>query len=145
MAVETDEQWDGLTMVVPDLLIVDDRWCDLDQANAEDILSAWFSTRDGFEAAEELREAGVPAYVALRASDFYADPNLEARGFFIELEHGAIGKMTFDGPVTLFSATPARPWRAGPLVGEHTQQVMSEILGFSDDEITALAATGALT
>ncbi|MCY4433126.1 MAG: CoA transferase [bacterium] len=145
VAVETDEQWDGLTMVVPDLLIVDDRWCDLDQANAEDILSAWFSTRDGFEAAEELREAGVPAYVALRASDFYADPNLEARGFFIELEHGAIGKMTFDGPVTLFSATPARPWRAGPLVGEHTQQVMSEILGFSDDEITALAATGALT
>ena len=145
VAVETDEQWDGLTMVVPDLLIVDDRWCELDQANAEDILSAWFSTRDGFEAAQELREAGVPAYVALRASDFYADPNLEARGFFIELEHGAIGKMTFDGPVTLFSATPARPWRAGPLVGEHTQQVMSEILGFSDDEITALAATGALT
>ncbi len=145
VAVETDEQWDGLTMVVPELLLVDDRWCELDQANAEDILSAWFSTRDGFEAAEELREAGVPAYVALRASDFYADPNLVARGFFIELEHGAIGKMTFDGPVTLFSATPARPWRAGPLVGEHTQQVMSEILGFSDDEITALAATGALT
>ena len=68
-----------------------------------------------------------------------------AREFFIELDHGAIGTMTFDGPVTLFSATPARPWRAGPLVGEHTQQVMSEILGFSDKEITALAATGALT
>jgi crotonobetainyl-CoA:carnitine CoA-transferase CaiB-like acyl-CoA transferase len=31
------------------------------------------------------------------------------------------------------------------MVGEHTQQVMSEILGFTEDEITALAATGALT
>ena len=83
--------------------------------------------------------------MALRASDFYADPNLVAREFFIELDHGAIGKMTFDGPVTVFSATPARPWRAGPMVGEHTQQVMSEILGFSETEITALAAAGALT
>ena len=145
IAVETDEQWDGLCMVVPDLYQEDDRWSPIGIANAEDLLICWFETRDCFEAAQELREAGVPAYAALRASDFYADPNLVAREFFIELDHGAIGTMTFDGPVTRFSATPARPWRAGPLVGEHTQQVMSEILGFSDDEISALAAAGALT
>ncbi len=143
VATETDEQWEALRSVVPELSKVDDRWSET--AAADEILAAWFVSRDGFEAAQELRNAGVPAYMALRASDFYADPNLVAREFFIELDHGAIGTMTFDGPVTLFSATPARPWRAGPLVGEHTQQVMSEILGFSDDEITALAATGALT
>ena len=143
VAVETDEQWEALGSVVPDLRRVGDRWAETAAADA--ILADWFAPRDGFEAAQELRDAGVPAYVALRASDFYADPNLVAREFFIELDHGAIGTMTFDGPVTLFSATPARPWRAGPMVGEHTQQVMSEILGFSDEEITALAATGALT
>ena len=143
VAVETDEQWEALGSVVPELRRVGDRWAET--AAADEILSDWFAPRDGFEAAQELRAAGVPAYVALRASDFYADPNLVAREFFIELDHGAIGTMTFDGPVTLFSATPARPWRAGPMVGEHTQQVMSEILGFSNDEITALAATGALT
>ena len=129
--------------MVPDLRRVGDRWAET--AAADEILADWFAPRDGFEAAQELRAAGVPAYVALRASDFYADPNLVAREFFIELDHGAIGTMTFDGPVTLFSATPARPWRAGPMVGEHTQKVMSEVLGFSNDEITALAATGALT
>ena len=145
VAVETDEQWDALCSVVPELHQIDDRWSPIGIANADDLLEAWFSDRDNFEAASELRAAGVPAYAALRASDFYADPNLVAREFFIELDHGAIGTMTFDGPVTLFSATPARPWRAGPLVGEHTQQVMSEILGFSDDEITTLAVTGALT
>ena len=143
VAVETDQQWEALCSVVPELRGVGDRLADSDAVDG--ILTAWFAPRDGFEAAQELRDAGVPAYMALRASDFYADPNLVAREFFIELEHGAIGTMTFDGPVTLFSATPARPWRAGPLVGEHTQQVMSEILGFTDDEITALAATGALT
>ncbi len=145
IAVETDEQWEALRSVVADLDMVDDRWTELGIANSEDILIGWFAEHEAFEAAQMLREHGVPAYAVLRASDFYDDPNLEARGFFIELDHGAIGKMTFDGPVTLFSATPARPWRAGPMVGEHTQQVMSEILGFTDDEITALAATGALT
>ena len=143
VAVETDEQWEALGSVVSDLRRVGDRWAET--AAADEILAQWFAPRDGFEAAQELRAAGVPAYVALRASDFYADPNLVAREFFIELDHGAIGTMTFDGPVTLFSATPARPWRAGPMVGEHTQQVMSEVLGFSNEEITALAATGALT
>ena len=143
VAVETDEQWEALCSAVPELHKVGDRRAEL--AAADEILAAWLSSRDGFTAAQELRAAGVPAYVALRASDFYADPNLVAREFFIELEHSAIGTMTFDGPVTLFSATPTRPWRAGPLVGEHTQQVMSELLGFSEEEITALAATGALT
>ena len=122
---------------------VGDRW--VETAAADEILADWFADRDGFEAAQELRDSGVPAYMALRAGDFYADPNLVAREFFIELDHGAIGTMTFDGPVTLFSATPARAWRAGPMVGEHTQQVMSGLLGFSDEEITALAAMGALT
>ncbi len=143
VAAETDEQWEALCSVVPELGRVGDRWAET--AAADEILATWLAPRDGFEAAQELRDAGVPAYMALRASDFYADPNLVAREFFIELDHGAIGTMTFDGPATLFSATPARPWRAGPLVGEHTKQVMSDILGFSDEEITALAATGALT
>ncbi len=143
VAVETDEQWEALCSVVPELRRLDDRWTQ--SATADEVLAAWFASRDGFEAARELRAAGVPSYMALRAGDFCTDPNLVAREFFIELDHTAIGPMIFDGPVTLFSATPARPRRAGPLVGEHTHQVMSEILGFSNEEITALAATGALT
>ena len=143
VAVETDQQWEALCSVVPNLRRVAGRWAET--SAADEVLAAWFAPRDGFEAAQQLRAAGIPAYVALRASDFYADPNLVAREFFIELDHGAIGKMTFDGPVTLFSATPARPWRAGPLVGEHTHQVMSELLNFTEQEITTLATTTALT
>jgi crotonobetainyl-CoA:carnitine CoA-transferase CaiB-like acyl-CoA transferase len=67
------------------------------------------------------------------------------RNFFIELEHSGFGKHTFDGPVTTFSATPSRPTRAGPLIGEHTFEVMKDILGYSDDEISDIAATGALS
>ena len=81
----------------------------------------------------------------LRPLDFHADPQLADREFFIELEHGGFGPSTFDGPTTLFSATPATPTRAGPMIGEHTFEIMKDILGYSDDEISDIAATGALS
>ena len=92
-----------------------------------------------------LREAGVPAYVPLRARDYHADPQLVAREFFIELDHGGMGRQPFDAPVTKFSKTPARPTRAGPLIGEHTFEVMKDVLGYTDDEISEIAAAGALS
>ena len=53
--------------------------------------------------------------------------------------------MLYDGAVTLFSDNPAKPTHAGPVIGEHTFQVMTEILGYSEDEVAEIAASGALT
>ena len=63
----------------------------------------------------------------------------------VELEHGSFGRSTFDGAVTLFSQTPARPTRAGPTIGEHTFEVMSDVLGYSEERISEMAAAGALS
>ena len=52
---------------------------------------------------ELLRRAGVPAYPVLRASDLPRDPQLAARGFYVELDHGFLGRMRFDGATTGFS------------------------------------------
>ena len=101
--------------------------------------------RDAFEAADSLREAGVPAYVPLRATDLQSDPQLAARNFFVELDHEEMGPMRYDGAVTRFSETPAQPTWAGPTIGQHSFQVMRDILGYGEDEIAAIAAAGALT
>ncbi len=53
--------------------------------------------------------------------------------------------MRFDAPVTRFSATPATPTHAGPTIGENTFEVLTDVLGYSDDEVADLAAAGALT
>lgn len=111
----------------------------------EAVLACWCAEREAFAQAEDLRRAGVPAYVPLRATDFHADPQLLARGFFIELDHAVIGKSVFDGAVTTFSRTPARPTRAGPTIGQHSFEVMRDILGYSEAEISDIAATGALS
>jgi len=115
------------------------------RAELDAILVEWAREQTCFEAAEQLRRAGVPAYVPLRATDFHADPQLAARGFFIELEHAGIGRSRFDGAVTVFSEMSARPRRAGPLIGEHTFEVLRDVLGYSEGEISEMAAAGALS
>ncbi|HPG25504.1 MAG TPA: CoA transferase [Myxococcota bacterium] len=151
LEARTPEHWRALRELVPDLASLGGDELDAVDARLarrEDIdrvVSAWAAEQKCFETAERLREAGVPAYVPLRAKDYHADPQLVARRFFIELDHGGFGRSTFDGAVTTFSATPARPTRAGPLIGEHTFEVMRDVLGYAEDEISAIAATGALT
>jgi crotonobetainyl-CoA:carnitine CoA-transferase CaiB-like acyl-CoA transferase len=148
IAAESEEHWEALRSAVPGLaelgaLTLSERLARKPELEAP--LAAWCSQRDAFAAAEQLRSAGVPAYAVLRASDLATDPQLAARNHFIELEHGAIGRTLFDGPPTRFSATPAHPTHAGPLVGQCSMEVMPAPLGYTEDEIADLAATGAIS
>lgn len=141
------EQWQALTKLVPGLDgyggDVPERLAHRTEIDAA--VAAYCAEHDGFALAERLREAGVPAYAVLRATDFHADPQLAAREFFIELDHRVLGPMLYDGPVTTFSDMPSRPLHAGAPIGEHTFQVMTEILGYDEDTVSELAAAGALS
>ena len=114
------------------------------RADIDATFAAWMVDREVFETQAALLKAGCPAYVSLRATDLIRDPQLEHRGFFTPLGHRVIDAR-YDGPVTIFSATPTSPTRAGPTIGEHSEQVLHDILGFTDDEITDLAIAGVLT
>lgn len=148
--VRSPAQWQALRGVAPGVAAVVGEKASLTERLAQreaidSAVSEWCAGRDPFEASLELREAGVPAYVPLRATDFKDDPQLAARKFFVELDHAEIGRMRFDGPVTTFSDTPSNPKWAGPLIGQHTFEVMQEMLGYSEDEISEIASAGALT
>jgi benzylsuccinate CoA-transferase BbsF subunit len=150
IGVETAEQWRALQGHVPPLADLGEG---LDELAArrercdeiEESLRGWCADQDGPELAQKLRGAGVPAYPVLRAKDLRSDPQLVDRGFFIELDHPQIGRACFDGAVTLFSETPAHPTHAGPGMGQHTWEALRDILGFSEEEITAFAEAGALS
>ncbi|MCP4036877.1 MAG: CoA transferase, partial [bacterium] len=115
------------------------------KAQLEAPVAAWCADREPFALAQDLRRAGVPAYVVMRASDLLEDPQVIARDCFVELEHSLLGRVRYDGPVTKFSATPVVPRHAGPTIGENTFEVLTGLLGMSDDEVAELAAAGALT
>lgn len=99
---------------------------------------------DAFDLMDCCRRAGVPAGVAHRASDLLEDPVLKARGHFWPLHHEEMGTLEYNGPAYRFEKTPSELRFAAPRLGEHTDHVMTEILGFGDEEIEGFRAAGLL-
>ena len=60
------------------------------------------------------------------------------------LEHAEVGDTPHEGARARLSRTPARYARAGPTLGQHNQEVLSELLGMSDDEIVELVVAGVI-
>jgi benzylsuccinate CoA-transferase BbsF subunit len=151
IAAETAAHWRALRDTLPTLAaFAGDEYDSLAvrieaRTSLEAAVAEACATEDAFVLAERLRRAGVPAYAVLRATDLDRDTQLRHRQFFVELDHPRIGPNRYDGPVTIFSATPHEPRHAGPTIGQHTEHVLRDHLGYTDDEIVELAANGALT
>jgi crotonobetainyl-CoA:carnitine CoA-transferase CaiB-like acyl-CoA transferase len=90
-----------------------------------------------------LQAAGVAAGVVADAEDLCVrDPQLAARGHVVDLATPEGRTVRIDGPPFILSETPAAVRGPGPLLGEHTDAVLAEILGCSPDELRALRADG---
>ncbi|MDE0661976.1 MAG: CoA transferase [Gammaproteobacteria bacterium] len=107
-------------------------------------LADWCAGRDAFDAAAELRRVGVPAYVVMRPSDLYEDPQLIHRGFFETLDHPVMGPTPYDGPATIYSRTRQRLRSPAPCLGQHNDEVLRDCLGMGADEIGRLRGIGVL-
>ncbi|MXY72753.1 MAG: CoA transferase, partial [Dehalococcoidia bacterium] len=107
-------------------------------------LAAWCGERTAEEAQEVLQGAGVPAHLVATMADIEDDPQLAARGHFWETDHPVIGPLRYDGAAYLLSETRAGPRNPAPLLGQHTEQVFREVLGYTEEELAELVASGAL-
>jgi crotonobetainyl-CoA:carnitine CoA-transferase CaiB-like acyl-CoA transferase len=114
-------------------------------AGAGAAISRWTSERDAEAAAAALQAAGVPAHPVYDAADLLdRDPTLTESGFWLHARHPDLGGTRSDAPPSRLSRTPHVPPRAGPRIGQHTGEVLRELLGMGEDEIAALQAIGAL-
>jgi len=93
---------------------------------------------------ETLQARAVPVHRVSLSADLFADPQLAARGHFIQLDHDAVGATPCEGSRVVFSRTPARIERGTATLGQHNALVLGEILGLTDEEISELAIAGAL-
>ena len=143
LAVEDADQWRRLCAAIgrtdmAELVDAADRRRRAAEIDAE--LAAWTGGFEAEAAATALQEVGVPAYVVQNTVECFEDPQLRHRGHFVEVEHEKQGTTWVEGTRFHLSRTPARITRGAPTFGQHTFDVLTEVLGYDGDRIAELAA-----
>ena len=107
-----------------------------------EILNQVFATRDAAEWLGKLQEAGIPSGPINAIKDVFNHPQAETRELKLEIEHPTAGLVGFPGFPYKFSGTPAELRRPPPLLGEHTEEVLVELLNYTLPEVTSLREAG---
>ncbi len=69
-----------------------------------------------------------------------ADPQFQARGYFVDIDHPVVGTVTYPGPPFLMTGTPWRASSPAPTLGQHNQEVLGGLLSYSDSDLSRLRA-----
>jgi crotonobetainyl-CoA:carnitine CoA-transferase CaiB-like acyl-CoA transferase len=108
------------------------------------ILAPVFATADTNEWLRRLGAAGVPCGPVNTIAQAFADPQAIHRGARVSIDHPALGPVPGVRNPLRFSHTPVVCERAPPLLGEHTDEVLGDVLGLTRAEIDDLRRSGAV-
>lgn len=105
-------------------------------------IEQWTMTKTKFEAMKILNEHDIPCGPILSMKELAEEPSLRAAGTVVEVDHPTRGKyLTVGNPVKM-SDSPSEVTRS-PLLGEHTAEILQEVLGLGDDEFAEIERSGA--
>lgn len=142
-----DKLWVRLCEALDRLDLVDDpRFVsNADRLQNQTVLAAEIEAtlrkRDKVEWVEIIRNAGVPAGPIYDYREVFEDPHTRAREMVVEMDHPIEGRVRGLGIPVKLSETPGRIRRPAPLLGEHTDETLTD-LGYSMSEIELLRAKG---
>jgi crotonobetainyl-CoA:carnitine CoA-transferase CaiB-like acyl-CoA transferase len=149
ISIRDDDDWVKLSTVIDPALAGDPRFAlGVDRRNhAEHIhkrLSEWTSNRPPVEVQNVLQQAGVPAGRMQRVTEFLDDPHFVARQYLKTLDQPEIGSVVVENAPFFAERIPPPEIRPAPMLGEHTREVMTGLLGMSDSEVSELVGQGVL-
>ncbi len=107
-----------------------------------DMISGRMRSRPAREWLSLLEPSGVPCGPINDLSQVFSDPQVRHRGLEVRAPHPAAGEVRMVANPIKFSATPITHDTPPPLLGEHTEQVLSRVLGMSDGEIDRIRKEG---
>lgn len=151
ISVANDAQWLRLAETVghPEWA-EDERFADIlsrhryhDQLDA--LIESWTREQDHVEAMHVLQRAGVTAAAVLNGKEVLLDPHLRERGAFDMVEVPGAGKRPVPRVLgARFSRFEAKARGPAPKLGEHNHEVLHELLGLSEEEMTRLEEEGVI-
>jgi crotonobetainyl-CoA:carnitine CoA-transferase CaiB-like acyl-CoA transferase len=151
-ALLDDAAWPDLAALIgrpelgrdPALMTQSGRRSQADQIDK--LLSGWTAQRTVSDAVRALRDRGVAASALVAPPALLDDEHLLARGFWETVEHPVVGSyrctgmpFTFEGRTRRWVRTPP------PVYGQHTVEVLTDVLGLTGDELADLRAAGAIS
>jgi formyl-CoA transferase len=109
-----------------------------------DTIEQWTMTKTKFEVMELCNKLDIPVGPILSMKEIAEEPSLRATGTVVEVDHPTRGAyLTVGNPIKL-SDSPADV-RRSPLLGEHTDEILRKVLGYSDKDVAEIKVSGAIT
>jgi len=147
LEVHSDEEFATLARVIgqPELA-QDPRFATMEarkqnEAELDKIIEAWTRPRDRDWVFDEMLEAGLAVAPSRNWRDLYSDPHLQARQAFVTIHNPECGERDLVGLPWKMSETQM-DLRCAPMLGEHNDYVLRDLLGLTQDEIGALRQKG---
>jgi formyl-CoA transferase len=108
-----------------------------------DTIEQWTMTKTKFEVMDILNKDDIPCGPILSMKELAEEPSLRKTGTVVEVDHPTRGKYLSVGNPIKLSDSPTEV-RRSPLLGEHTQEILREVLGYSDADIRRIEVSGAI-
>jgi crotonobetainyl-CoA:carnitine CoA-transferase CaiB-like acyl-CoA transferase len=101
-------------------------------------ISQWTDNFKSHDLMNLLQQHLIPAGVVQTGEQLYNDPHLRERGFIVSVDHSEWGSVEHPGIAIKFSDTPGRITRGVPYLGEHNEEIFSNLLGVSENDMGQL-------
>jgi formyl-CoA transferase len=106
-------------------------------------IEQWTMTKTKFEAMDILNKYDIPCGPILSMKDIAEEPSLRKTGTVVEVDHPTRGKYLSVGNPIKLSDSPSEVTRS-PLLGEHTDEILRDLLKYDDQQIAAIGESGAI-
>lgn len=146
ISCETDDQWQALAAEIgaPDLASLGMTERLARQVDLDERIEQWTTGQDPVVLQSNLQGLGVPAHQVQNSPEVVADPQLLHRDHFHEVPHELYGHTWAEQYGFRLSRSMGTPRKAGPMWGEHTYEVLTDLLGYDGERIAELAIAEAL-